>query len=136
MDNFKELENEIFEEMTSNFENIDDFYLKISKEVISGITKYIQSFHEQQIDKNIVLQEMIILFKDLNESDFTCSEFWNEVKVRTNYKNEAIDMLNEDTFNMVFKYVSSALITGLANGKIIREENYKSKLPKIVKGEY
>lgn len=135
MNNFKELNNEIFEKVTSNFNNIDDFYLKVSKEVISGITKYIQSFYEQQIDKDITLQEMIILFKDLNESYLSCSEFWNEVKARANYNNEAIDMLNEGTFNMVFKYIASALITGLANGTITNEENYKSKLPKIIKGE-
>lgn len=135
MNNSKELKNEIFEEITSNIDNIDDFYLKVSKEVIFGITKYIQSFYEQQIDKDIILQEMIILFKGLNESDLSCSEIWNEVKIRTSYSNEAIDMLSEDTFNMVFKYISSALINGLANGTIINEENYKSKLPKIIKGE-
>lgn len=57
------------------------------------------------------------------------------MKIRTNYSNETIDMLNEDTFKMVFKYTSSALINGLANGTIINEENYKSKIPKSVKGE-
>lgn len=58
------------------------------------------------------------------------------MKIRTNYSNETIDMLNEDTFKMVFKYTSSALINGLANGTIINEENYKSKIPKSVKGEW
>lgn len=135
MDNFKKLNNEISEEITSNFDNIDDFYLKASKEVIFGITKYIQSFYEQKIDKDIALQEFSILFKYLNESDLSYSEFWKKEKFHTNYNSEAIDMLSEDTFNMVFKYISSALINGLANGTIINEENYKSKLPKIIKGE-
>ncbi|QDW90431.1 hypothetical protein DWB98_13365 (plasmid) [Staphylococcus xylosus] len=129
MDNLKKLNNEIFEKITSNFDNIDEFYLKTSKEVIFGITKYIQSFYDQKIDKDIALQEFCILFKSLYESDLSYSEFWKKSKCHTNYNNEALDMLSEDTLNIIFKYISSALITSLINGTIRTEENYKSKLP-------
>jgi len=130
MTNSKELKNEVFEEITSNFNNIDDFYLKVSKEVIFGITKYIESFYEEPIDKVMAIQEFIILLQDLNKSDLLYSDFWNKVINRTNYNNEEINMLGEYTLHMVFKYISSALTTGVANRRIINEKNYKSKLLK------
>lgn len=130
------LKNVVAEKITSNYLNVDQFYLQTAKDIIGNFVAYFDYLYENKITEKIAINELLHLFTLLNDNDYPPSYFLEVVKNHkyVSFPKSAVDCISEKSLNDSYGYISSAIISGNVDGLFAENKikNFSSKIPNYI----
>ena len=108
--------------------SVDPFYSKSSFLLVDGICRYLEKQYDQVISEALLVQELIVLFKEKNQQNVNADVIWKKIIEASDYSSIVLDVIKEPLLEEVFAFLNAQIVTQLAEGAIKKDETFSPRI--------